>query len=144
MISLLDANVLLSLCWEELEGHEAARTWFHAHAHHGWATCTLTESAFLRLSMNSKLFPDPATFAEALAVLGALRSSANHHFLLPTGPLDESYPVRRIRGYKQVTDATLLALARQQQARLISFDQGLISLAQTPGWTDSLHILELK
>jgi uncharacterized protein len=141
MISLLDANVLLALCWEELEGHESARVWFHAHAHHGWATCTLTESAFLRLSMNPKLFPDPATFGEALGVLTALRSSAHHHFLLPAGPLDASYPVRQIRGYKQVTDATLLALAHETQAKLISFDQGLTSLARAPGWQDRLQIL---
>jgi hypothetical protein len=143
MISLLDANVLLALCWEELEGHEVARTWFHAHAHHGWATCTLTEAAFLRLSMNPKLFPDPASFSEALGILGSLRSSAHHHFLEPTGALDSEYPARLIRGYKQVTDATLLALARQKQARLVSFDKGLTSLT-APGWAETLLLLDLQ
>ncbi len=142
MSFLLDVNVLLAVCWEELETHEAARSWFSAHSGEGWATCTLTESAFVRLSMNPKVFSDPASFREALAVLEALRKVPGHRFLAQNGPFSEAdFPARSVRGYRQVVDASLLALSRKHEARLVSFDKGLRQLAASGGWETTLHLL---
>lgn len=144
MSFLLDVNVLLALCWEELEFHSAARTWFSRHATKSeWATCALTESAFLRLSMNPRLFPVPATFREALGVLDALRMVPGHRFLEQSGPFTESdLPSRQVRGYKQVVDATLLGLARRSGSKFATFDRGLETLASGAEWKKSLVLIE--
>jgi hypothetical protein len=139
---LLDVNVLLAVCWEEMETHETARSWFSAHVGEGWATCTLTESAFVRLSMNPKVFPDPASFREALAVLEALRKVPGYRFLVQSAPFTEAdFPAKSVRGYRQVVDASLLALSRKHEVRLVSFDKGLVQLAASGGWDSSLQLL---
>jgi predicted nucleic acid-binding protein len=38
--------------------------------------------------------------------------------------------VPRMSGYRQVTDAHLLALARRQGVRLLTFDAGVLTLAE--------------
>ena len=48
---LLDANVLLALAWPNHEFHETAHRWW-THSRKRWATCALTELAFIRLSSN--------------------------------------------------------------------------------------------
>ena len=142
MSFLLDVNVLLAVCWEELEAHETARSWFAANGAKGWSTCSLTEAAFVRLSMNPKVFPDPATFREALAVLSALRATPGYRFLEQGSPLTESdYPAKTVRGHKQVVDATLLALARRHKAQLVTFDKGIASIASAPEWKKRLVLL---
>ena len=142
MSFLLDVNVLLAICWEEMESHETARTWFSANGSKGWSTCSLTEAAFVRISMNPKVFPDPANFREAMAVLSALRTTPGYKFLEQGSPMTESdFPSRTVRGHKQVVDATLLALARRHKAQLVSFDKGIASIASTPEWKKRLVLL---
>lgn len=142
VLHLLDVNVLLSLCWEELETHEAAHRWFKQRRTIDWATCEITESAFLRLSMNPRLFREPATFREALTVLEALRSTSGHRFLGVRTPLSSTdLDGLVVRGYRQVTDATLLALARQHDGVLATFDQGIANLAASPAWKTHLQVL---
>jgi len=139
---LLDVNVLLAVCWEEMETHEPARSWFSTHSGEGWATCTLTETAFVRLSMNPKVFPDPASFREALAVLEALRKVPGHRFMAQSAPFTEAdFPARSVRGHRQVVDASLLALSRKHEAQLVSFDKGLGQLAAARGWETTLQLL---
>jgi uncharacterized protein len=142
VLHLLDVNVLLSLCWEELETHEAAHRWFKQRKTIDWATCEITESAFLRLSMNPRLFREPATFRESLSVLEALRSTRGHMFLSTHTPLSSTYlDGLVVRGYRQVTDATLLALARQHDGMLATFDRGIANLAVSPAWKAHLQLL---
>jgi len=139
---LLDANVLLALCWEDLKTHRTARAWFSTYGQKGWSTCGLTETAFLRLSMNPKVFPDPATFREALAVLTALRQAPGHRYLDMAEPLKEAdLPSASVRGHRQVVDASLLAIARHHDAQLVSFDTGLAKLASDPNWRRTLVLL---
>jgi toxin-antitoxin system PIN domain toxin len=52
LISLPDVNVLLALAWAQHQHHEAAHAWFARSAAEGWTSCLLTQSAFLRLSLN--------------------------------------------------------------------------------------------
>jgi predicted nucleic acid-binding protein len=52
MLYLLDANVLIAMAWPNHPFHAHARTWFLQYAATGWATCGLTETAFICLSAN--------------------------------------------------------------------------------------------
>jgi toxin-antitoxin system PIN domain toxin len=142
MSYLLDVNVLLALCWEEVELHAAARAWFGRHAAKtGWATTPLTESGFLRLSMNPRLFPVPASFREALGILDALRATPGHRFLEGAPMEGKDLPVGRIQGYRQVVDATLLSTARRHGCQLATFDRGIASLATEPEWKKVLALV---
>jgi predicted nucleic acid-binding protein len=53
LIALPDVNVLLALGWSNHPHHNAAHDWFAREASAGWATCLLTQSAFVRLSIAS-------------------------------------------------------------------------------------------
>ena len=49
MAALLDVNVLVALFDSAHVHHEAAHTWFGANRKNPWATCALTENAFVVL-----------------------------------------------------------------------------------------------
>lgn len=62
-------------------------------------------------------------------VLAALRAVGGHRFLADDVSLvDDDVPL--IVGYRQVTDAHLLTLARRRGVRLVTFDAGVFTLAQ--------------
>ncbi|MBI4886814.1 MAG: VapC toxin family PIN domain ribonuclease, partial [Acidobacteria bacterium] len=48
-IALLDVNLLIALFDSEHVHHELAHDWFADHRANGWATCPLTENAFVRV-----------------------------------------------------------------------------------------------
>lgn len=105
------------------------RRWFTAHGGGGWATCPITESGFVRVSSNPKVLPSPIDPGAARAVLVALRAVGEHRFLPDDVSLTDP-DVPRILGHRQVTDAQLLTLARRHQTRLVTFDAGIVTLAQ--------------
>jgi toxin-antitoxin system PIN domain toxin len=104
------------------------RTWFAANGARGWATCPITESGFVRVSSNPKVLPSPIGVESARAVLSALRAADGHRFLIDDVSITE-VDVPTMVGHRQVTDAHLLALARRQGARLVTFDAGVAKLA---------------
>jgi hypothetical protein len=55
LIGLLDINVLLALAWSHHVHHDAAHGWFARETAAGWATCLLTQTGFLRLSLNPQI-----------------------------------------------------------------------------------------
>jgi len=55
LIWLPDINVLLALVWRHHAYHDAAHRWFAHDAAAGWATCLLTQTGFLRLSLNPQI-----------------------------------------------------------------------------------------
>ena len=130
MIALPDVNALIALAWPSHVHHEAARAWFAAHRSAGWATCTLTEAGFVRVSCNRVAVKQETTPLEAITLLRRLRRRESHTFwtqdrtitMLPDAVLS------RIQGYRQITDAVLVALAIQRGGRLATFDAGIKSL----------------
>lgn len=105
------------------------RAWFAGNSALGWATCPITESGFVRVSSNRKVMPSAIGPDAARGVLSALRAIDGHHFISDDVSLtDEDVPT--ITGYRQVTDAHLLTLARRRGLRLITFDVGVHALAQ--------------
>jgi toxin-antitoxin system PIN domain toxin len=141
LISLPDVNVLLALAWSNHPHHDAAHDWFVAESSMGWATCLLTEAAFLRLSLNFHVVRVVIDSSAAAQLLERLSAQPNHQYIdvAPTliGPPFEDL-VRRISGYRQVPDATLLHLARYHGARLVTFDHAIASICP---WSENLVLL---
>jgi uncharacterized protein len=127
-MALLDVNALVALAWDSHVHHAAIRTWFRANAGNGWATCPVTESGFVRVSANPKVLPSPIGIDAARAVLSALRAATGHRFLSDDVSIADA-DVPRMSGFRQVTDAHLLALARRRGMRLVTFDEGVRALA---------------
>lgn len=131
MTALLDVNVLVALAWPNHVHHDTARSWFIEQRDKGWATCPLTEGGFVRVSCNPSVVRHTVTPQEAIALLANLRRLGAHSFW----PLDRSIvdlPEEigvRLQGYRQITDAVLLASAMQRNGQLATFDAGLARLA---------------
>ncbi|MGK2937929.1 MAG: TA system VapC family ribonuclease toxin [Solirubrobacteraceae bacterium] len=128
-MGLLDVNALVALAWDSHIHHAPVRGWFAAHASQGWATCPITESGFVRVSSNPKVLPAPIGVDAARQALAAMRAAAGHAFLVDDVSIaDADFP--RVAGYREVTDAHLLVLARRRGTHLVTFDAGLASLAE--------------
>ena len=132
MISLPDVNVLIALAWPNHVHHTAAWAWFDMHRKEGWATCPLTEAGFVRVSCNPSVVRHTVTPLDAIVVLERLTQLGSHRFW----PLDRSIlhlPESigaRLQGYRQITDAVLLAAAMQREGQLATLDvamEGLVA-----------------
>lgn len=131
--ALLDVNVLIALAWPNHEGHRAARAWFVEESARGWATCPVTESGFVRVSSNRRALPTATTLRASIEMLERLTSLPGHTFwsddvaLVTGNHVDTS----RLTDHRQVTDAHLLALCLKRAGRLVTFDKGIDSLADS-------------
>jgi toxin-antitoxin system PIN domain toxin len=130
MASLLDANVLLALAWQTHVHHEAAHLWFAHHKDDGWATCVLTEAAFVRLSANPAVVGRSVSVGEAQRILDASVRAGHHDFWAMETGLGQIHPSirERLAGPKQITDAVLLDLAIRKSGRLATFDKRVVNL----------------
>ncbi|MDP4014023.1 MAG: TA system VapC family ribonuclease toxin [Candidatus Nanopelagicales bacterium] len=130
MIALLDVNVLVALAWPNHVHHESASQWFLDHRTRGWATAPLTEAGFVRVSSNRRVIPEARSPKEAIDLLGALRDQPGHHFWSDDVSLADCPEIapELITGFRQVTDAHLLALAMRRSGCLVTFDNGLKDL----------------
>jgi predicted nucleic acid-binding protein len=95
---LLDANVLVALAWPEHEFHERVGRWFARHSRSGWATCPITQGAFVGILSNPAFSPD------SIELTGT-----------------------RLRGHQQITDAYLLGLALHHRGKLATMDEGTVA-----------------
>jgi uncharacterized protein len=131
---LLDANVLLALAWPNHPFHQRAVTRFARRERHRWATCLLTQAAFVRLSSNPAIIPGAKSPAEAGYLLGELIDDPNHVFLEAKSKqlarLQEL--LARCHGHNQVNDAFLIWLALSHRASVVTFDAPLRHLAPKP------------
>lgn len=126
-LSLLDVNVLIALTWGSHMHHDAAHQWFGALGQAHWATCALTQIAFIRICSNPKILPNAVTPASALSALEQLTAHPRHRYL-DSAPAPASLPhwmSLSVVGHRQVTDAYLLALALHHDARLVTLDAGI-------------------
>ncbi len=123
-------NVLVALAWPNHIHHARAIRWFREVRNQGWATCSVTEAGFVRVSSNTRVIPDARTPREAIALLKEIRNLPGHTFwaddISPADP--EGIAFDRMVGYRQITDAHLLALAIRNGGRLSTFDTGIPEL----------------
>lgn len=130
MISLPDVNVLIALAWPNHVHHAAAWAWFNANRKQGWATCPLTEAGFVRVSCNPSVVRHAVTPLDAIAVLERLTHLGSHSFWSLDRSivhLPESIGAR-LQGYRQITDALLLAAAMRREGQLATLDAGMEGL----------------
>ena len=134
-IWLLDANLLIALTHAAHVHHAEAHAWFAAVAKRRWATCALTQLAFVRLSSNPRVVGETITPSQAMQALRTMAAQALHEYWSdapePIGlaPLSNAALV----GHRQVTDAYLLGLAAQRGECLATLDRGLASFAAAAG-----------
>jgi uncharacterized protein len=127
---LLDVNVLIAAAWPTHQAHQRVHEWLARHAREGWATCPLTESAFVRIISNPAFSPNALTVAHALDLLRANLGHPSHRFWEDDIPLVESVEPfdDRLVGHQQVSDAYLLGLAIHKRGRLATLDRAILSL----------------
>jgi toxin-antitoxin system PIN domain toxin len=134
--ALLDLNILTALLWPAHEHHDAAHRWFASRVRARWATCALTQLGVVRIMSNPSFSRDALSPAEAVALLAENIGHPGHEFW-PDGlqvPSAVEPMETRLQGYRQLTDAYLLALASRRKGVLATFDRGLRTLAG-----DTLH-----
>lgn len=126
----------MALAWPNHVHHEAATGWFRKARRTGWATCPATQAGFVRVSSNSRAIPGAVSPRAAFEVLAKITALPGHRFYADDTDLSTSDLVfrERIVGFRQVTDAHLLAVAIRNGGRLATFDRGLRDLV--PGGTD--------
>ena len=116
---LLDVNVLLACGWKSHADHPALLGWLSQG--NDWATCPLTESGFMRISMTTAY---QATFADARKSLATLRALRGHRFL--SDDVDAALlPV--LSSYRDTTDAHLVTLAKRHGLKLATLDRTLLA-----------------
>ena len=129
--ALLDVNVLTAFLWPAHEHHEAAYRWFSARGNARWATCPLTQLGFVRIVSNPAFSRDALAPADAVVLLAENLAHPRHEFW--TDDLQVPAAVQaveeRLQGYRQLTDAYLLALASRYKGVLATFDGGVRALA---------------
>jgi toxin-antitoxin system PIN domain toxin len=122
---LLDANVLIALAWPSHLSHARAMRWFARHANRGWATCPLTQTAFVRILSNPQFSPDALSPLNALGLLEANLKHPGHSFWpdnISIGDAMQSLQTP-LSGHRQITDAYLVGLALHRKAKLATLDQ---------------------
>ena len=125
-------HVLIALLWPAHQHFDAAHEWFAARGGRArWATCPLTQLAFVRIVSNPAFSPDALAPADTLGLLERNLAHPGHEFwpdavgLMETvGPL-----APRLQGHRQLSDVYLLGLALKHRGTLASFDGGLRALA---------------
>ena len=140
---LLDANLLIALTHSAHIHHAEAHTWFAAHPKRRWATCALTQLAFVRLTSNPKVVGSEITPAEAMQALAAMAAQPTHEYW-PDAPEPLHLATQQsaaLVGHRQVTDAYLLCLAALRDQRLATLDRGLVSFAMGTGLAASVELV---
>lgn len=115
---LLDVNLLVACAWSNHLLHREANRWLDRCKR--VATCPITQMGFLRVSMSAG---HGATYAEAQASLEDIVSLATHHFVkdaIAASALPSSLESRH-----DITDAHLIAIARQHRLKLATLDDVL-------------------
>ena len=130
MVTLLDINVAVALAWPNHVHHAAAHRWFSRHARQGWATSSIVELGFVRVSSNARAIPAAVSPQEAAALLRRITALPHHHFWADDVRFAESRGVAlsRVVGHQQVTDAHLVGLAVRHKGCLVTFDRAVRSL----------------
>lgn len=128
---LLDANLLIALTHAAHVHHREAHAWFADRSDRCFATCALTQLAFVRLSCNPRVAGAEITPAQTMQALAELATHPGHRYWADTPePLGlATLNSAALVGHRQVTDAYLLGLATQQDQILATLDRGLVSYA---------------
>ncbi len=133
MIRLLDANVLIALGDADHPHRAAALRFFENTATiEGWATCPLTENAFLRILSAPGHPRCPGSPEDVRRILRSITAAPGHQFWPDEISLLDSRMFPTLPGSKAQTDLYLLGLAVKRGARFATFDRN-IDASLVPG-----------
>lgn len=124
---LLDVNVLLALFNPDHVHHDMAHDWFSGHRADGWATCPLTENAFVRILSNPAsgvAIERPSLLMDRLVKFCA----SPHHVFWPDAVSlrdRKLFNPAFVAGPRHVTDIYLLGLAGKMGGALATFDRSI-------------------
>jgi toxin-antitoxin system PIN domain toxin len=129
-IFLLDVNVLVAMAWPAHDSHSKVQAWLSIHAPSGWATCPLTQCAFVRILSNPAFSPSSLSPRDALALLQTNLSHSAHQFWPDELGLVQALSslASQLEGHQQVTDAYLLGLAMHRAGKLATMDKSIVRL----------------
>lgn len=140
---LLDANLLIALTHASHVHHSEAHQWFAQGPSRRWATCALTQLAFVRLTSNPRVVGAAFSPSQAMQALADMVAQPDHEYWD-----DAPEPLRlatlnspALVGHRQVTDAYLLGLAAEHEQRLATLDRGLVSFASALGLSGSIELV---
>jgi len=142
MRALLDVNVLIALLDSDHTSHGVALIWFAKHAREGWASSPITQNGCVRI-MSNPSYPNALPVQAVMKRLADACADDVHEFwsdevsLLNPNVVDST----RIHGPRQLTDIYLLALAVEQEGRLVTFDTGVPLAVVRKATADNLVVL---
>jgi toxin-antitoxin system PIN domain toxin len=127
VVSLLDVNVLVALFDPGHVHHDAAHAWFSVNRNDRWATCALTENAFVRVLSNPAYPGRRTTVEDATSRLRGFCSDRAHVYWTDSISVRDRgrFLWNHVQGHRQLTDVYLLALSVSNHARLATFDSSI-------------------
>ena len=142
MTYLLDASILIALCDELHAHHSQAYRWFTTSKKLSWATCPLTENAFLRITSHLSYPRSTGSVMEQARVLRELRDLPGHQFWPNDISLLEEDIWLQMDHAKSadLTDLYLLALAVKCGGKFVTLDRS-IPAHRIRGGKGALHLI---
>lgn len=130
MVSLPDINTLVALAWPNHSFHRSAQDWYRASHSEGWATCSLTETGFIRVSSSRAATRYAKTPTEAVHLLSRMLELPGHVFWPDDRSLARSdeLALENLNDPSQVIDAHLVLLSIARGGRLVTCDPELSRL----------------
>lgn len=121
---LFDVNVLIALADTDHTHHTSAVRFFEKQAVvSGWATCPLTENAFLRIFGHTSYEGGLGSPTLARRVLLSIIATPGHQFWPDDLSLNDARAFPSLPVSKNLTDFYLLALAIKHGGQLATFDR---------------------
>jgi uncharacterized protein len=142
MSYLLDANVLIALCDELHAHHRDAHHWFTSGGNQSWATCPLTENAFVRITSKTSYPRSTGSVVEQLKTLRELCQLSGHQFWPDEVSLlrQEIWSRPDLTNPADLTDLYLIALAVKRGAKFVTLDR-TIPAHRIRGGKEALHVI---
>ena len=137
---LLDANLLIALGDPNHIHHGRARGWFLSAQREGWATCPITENAFIRILGHPNYPEFGGDCNDARAALRVLTSASGHQFWSDDLSITDSGMFPKLAGSKLLTDVYLLGLAVHRHGEFATFDER-IRPGLVPGGGDAYFLV---
>jgi predicted nucleic acid-binding protein len=122
---LLDGNLLVAYHDAEHIHSIEVLAWVFAHEADPLFLCSVTEGTLLRVLM-APWGHTRSSASKAWDILRGFRSRPNVRFL-DAGFSYLNVQIEGLTGYKEITDAWLVTLARRQGCRLATLDKGLVA-----------------
>lgn len=104
--------------------------WFRTRGHFGFRTCPLTQLGFVRLCARREISGGVLTVGDGHGLLEQVVGLPGHQFWPDDLRLtDVLTATAALTGHRQLTDSYLVALARERDGCLATFDEGCAVLA---------------